>query len=226
MPPSDEELLSSYPADLSTATELTAYRSTWLLSSREALCAAGYEARYWEAVRRIDREEEPGAEEALRSLLANTWTQLGIARAHYRACGDSGISESEMHSARLSAAGGQVRRNWHAQIVAAAQKPETEVWSLIAQVPKWWPRMAQGGGVAVYRQGPTQARLEFRACSLLEIPFYRDANKNVVAVLLDHFCKDLSSSVRWNPKQGRQASFFFHWSDPGRAQPAEAEPRP
>jgi hypothetical protein len=210
IPPSNEELVSSCPADLSTATELTAYRSTWLLASREALGAAGYEARYWEAVRRIDREEEPGAEEALRSLLANTWAPVGIACVHYRACGDSGISESEMHDARLSAEGGQVRRNWHAQIVAAAQKPEVDAWSLIAQVPKWWPRMAQGGGVAVYRQGPTQARIEFCACSLLEIPFYRDSTKNIVAVLLDHFCKDLGSSVRWNPKQG-QASFIFHW---------------
>jgi hypothetical protein len=210
MPPSDDELVASHPTGSSAATEVTAYRSTWLVSSREALRVAGYEARYWAAVRRIDREDEPGAEEALVALVANAWTPIRIARAHYRACGESGISESEMQRARLSTEGGQVRRNWHAQIIAAAQKPDAEAWPLIAQIPKWWPRAAQGGSVSVYRQGPTQARIEYRGCSLLDIPFFRDSNKNVIAAFLSHFCKDLSSSVSGNHKQG-QASFTFRW---------------
>lgn len=210
MPEHDEELISSQPADLSTAGEVTAYRSTWLVSSRDVVRAAGYYDGYCAAIRRMDREEEPGAEETLLSMLANVWIPVRIARVHYRACGESGISESEMQKARITADGGQVRRTWHAQIIAAAQKPDAAAWPLLAQIPKWWPRSAMGGGVAVYRQGAMQARIEYRGCSLLDIPFFRDSTKGVLEMFLGHFCKDLTVSVSGNQKQG-QASFNFRW---------------
>jgi hypothetical protein len=210
LPEQDEELLASHPADLSSVGEVTAYRTTWLVSSRELLRSAGYEDRYLAALRRIDREELPGAEDALLSVVANNWIPIDLAHAHYRACDAAGMSESELNAALITVDGGQVRRTWHAQIIAAAQRPDAETWPLLSQVPKWWPRGAQGGGMAVYRGGPKQARFEYLGCSLLDIPYFRASTRGVLAVFLGRFCRELTCTVSGNPKQGH-SSFTFRW---------------
>jgi hypothetical protein len=64
--------------------------------------------------------------------------------------------------------------------------------------------------VAVYRQGPRQARIEYRHCSLLDVPFFRDSAKGAITMFLSHFCKDLSMNLGGDPTQGN-TSFNFRW---------------
>jgi hypothetical protein len=207
---SEEELLAAQPADLSSAVEVSEYRTTWIVSSTECLRSVGLYDRYRAALRRIDREEQPGVEDAIVALVANNWIPIALARTHYRACDALGMTESELLAAMVTADGGQVRRTWHAQIIAAAQKPAAAPWLLLPQIPRWWPRTASGGALAVYRQGPQQARIEYRGCSLFDIPFYRDSVRGVLSVFVSHFVKDLSISTVPLQKAGN-ASFVLRW---------------
>jgi hypothetical protein len=205
MPEQEEELFASQPADFSTVTPVTHYRSTWIVSSQDCVRSTGMFEQYRAALRRIDREEVPGAEDLILSAVANTWVPIAIARAHYLACDALGLSDREVLAALITADGGQVRRTWHAQIIAAAQKPDAAPWQLLPQIPKMWPRTAQGGGLAVFRLGPQQARIEYRACPLFDSTFYRYAVRAVLFIFVGHFCRDLVLTPVSFSKQGNAA---------------------
>jgi len=166
--------------------------------------------RYRAELARIDREQTPGAEEQITSVLANTWLPVQIAQAHYLAVERLKLSEEQWFQAMLTADGGQVRRTWHAQIIAAAQKPDAVAWELLPQIPKWWPRSAQGGGMALYRLGPKEARIDYYKCMLLDVPMFRDSTRAVLSIFLGHFCPQLSATMLPNRKPGC-ASFVFRW---------------
>lgn len=204
------ELLASYPADLATVSEVTHYRSTWIVSSIDGVRSMGLYDRYRSELARVDREQTPGAEEVITSLLANTWLPIRFALAHYLAVERLGISEERWYQAMLTSEGGQVRRAWHAQIIAAAQRPDAAAWELLPQVPKWWPRSAQGGGMALYRLGPTEARIDYHKCALLDVPVFRHTTRAVLFVYLSHFCSQLSATTLPKRKPGA-ASYVFRW---------------
>lgn len=204
------ELLASFPADLASATEVSHYRSTWIVSSIDCVRSIGQYDRYRDALRRVDREHTPGAEEAIVSALANSWLPIQFAYAHYLALDRLGISEEAWFQAMLTAEGGHVRRTWHAQIIAAAQKPDAAAWGLLPQIPKWWPRSAQGGGMALYRLGPQEARVDYHKCMLLDLPLFLHSSRSVLSIFLSHFCPQLSASTLPHRKPGR-ASFVFRW---------------
>jgi hypothetical protein len=208
--PQEERLLASYPADLSSVTRVTEYRSTWIAASRDLLLSLGLFDRYESALRRIDRERCPGAEEAILSAVANAWLSMPVVRAHYDACQTLGLSESEVLANALSEEGGQVRRAWHAQLIAAAQKPGVTSFTMLSQVPKWWARYANGGGMAVYQQGPQQARMEYRACELFEVPYYIHAVRATLVSFASRFCKELTVKSAAQPS-AEVFSFVLRW---------------
>src|SRR5689334_7372978 len=108
LPDQEEELLASQPADISAAGAVTEYRSTWIVSSLGCIRSIGQFERYREVLQRLDREELPGAEEAILSAVANEWVPIRLARVHYQACDALGLSEREVLASAITADGGQV----------------------------------------------------------------------------------------------------------------------
>ncbi len=48
-------------------------------------------------------------------------------------------------------------------------------WTGLSQFERLWNRVLDGGGVAVYRVGPKDARVEIAALPLVDIPYFRNA---------------------------------------------------
>ncbi|WP_394846861.1 hypothetical protein LZC95_05270 [Pendulispora brunnea] len=48
-------------------------------------------------------------------------------------------------------------------------------WPVLGQLPHLWRRYFVGGGVAIYQEGPKDARVEYVGCTLATIPYFRRA---------------------------------------------------
>jgi hypothetical protein len=156
----------------------TAFRSTWVVSSHESLRAGGH----WELYLRALGE----GRDAILSCVAGTWLPMAVARAHYRACDALGLSSQELIATRRGP-GDHVRRVWFASFIAAAERAGACPWATLSQLDRMWQRAADGGAVAVFRLGATQARIEYVGCELFDIPYFRLAARAVLLMLAEHF---------------------------------------
>ena len=156
-----EETILALPDPRTAIPSVTAFRSTWVVSSLESLRLGGYWDRYLEKL--VDHRDE------VLSCVAGVWLPIDVARAHYRACDALGLSSEDM-SALGRGPGGQVRRAWHATLIAAAGKPEISPWDVLPQIES---------GVATNgrrrRGGPVPSRAETSPNRVRGLPPVRDA---------------------------------------------------
>jgi hypothetical protein len=193
-----ETVALDFPASVEPATE---FRSTWVVSSLEGLRAHGHFDRY-QALLRSHHDE-------VLNCVAGAWLPMKAVRAHYAACEALSLSTEEV--ARMSREGGAVRRAWHSNIIAAAQRPGAEIWGILKQLHKLWLRGSNGGAAAVFQLGPKRARVEYVGCELFDIPYFRDAVGAVLLILGSHLCPTL----RVTPFEGGQpgsARYILDWT--------------
>lgn len=110
----------------------------------------------------------------LLEAVAGGWVHVDAAFAHYRACEALGFAASEQAAFGKKS----LERIGETMVGTAfrlARKAGATPWLLLPQIHRFWSRAYDGGGVAVYKIGPKDARLDLVDFSLCEFPFYRRA---------------------------------------------------
>jgi hypothetical protein len=64
--------------------------------------------------------------------------------------------------------------------VRVARQTGVTMWTPLGQLHRLWDRMFIGGGVAVYKLGPKEARIELVGCTLAPIPYFRTGLRGVL----------------------------------------------
>ena len=173
-----EEAIVPLPGPRAKIPPVTAYRSTWVVSSLDGLRSHGHFERYLGGLREHRGE--------ILSCVAGTWLPMPVVRAHYQACDALGLSEEQITEMALGP-GARVRRAWYSRLIAVAEKSHGDPWSVLAQLDRTWQRGANGGATAVFRVGPKDARVEYVGCELFRIPYFCQALRGVLVSLVERF---------------------------------------
>ena len=152
--PANEEVHLPFPAPSKALVPLTTqFRSTWLTSSVRAVKSRGRWDDYLVALPRQHHD-------AVENSVAGVWLPVDVAIAHYDACDKLNFTPME-----LFVIGGEVHTTAQASVFSMLVKLATGAgatpWTAASQFNRLWSRVWIGGGVAVYKLGPKEARLEF-----------------------------------------------------------------
>ncbi len=206
LPGQGEELLIPFPggATRQTVPIATKFRSTWLSSSLRSLRERGLLDRYLGYLPAQHHE-------AVMTTVAGVWLPTEVATAHYEACDRLGLSEE----AQL-AIGAEVGAHAQGTVLGTAVRLARDVgvtpWTIVSRFPQVWSRVWVGGGVAVYKLGPKEARLEIAGWPCARIPYLRTAMRGVTGGLIEMFCR--KAFVTAIPKlcDDRTLAYRFSWA--------------
>jgi hypothetical protein len=158
----------------------TKFRSTWLTSSIRAIKERG---RWDEYLVHLPEEHHSAVEESV----AGTWLPVSVAVAHYAACDKLAFSPIE-----LVAIGREVHTYAQATVLSALVKLAVGAgvtpWTAFSQFNRLWDRVWIGGGVAAFKIGPKEARLEIVGWPCARSTYIRHAMRGVTVGMLEMFC--------------------------------------
>jgi hypothetical protein len=195
-----ETVVLPFPGPRESISPATEFRSTWLTSSLEGLRQHGHLDRYLSLLTSHQNE--------ITTCVAGSWISIAVALAHYHACERLRLSPEEIEA--MARGGGNVRRAWYANVIASAQRPDTSMWTVLAQLQKFWLRSANGGAVAVFQVGPHSARLHYVGCPLFNVPYFREAFRVVVMLLAQHVHEDVVFTML-PPNRVDEVEYRLHW---------------
>jgi hypothetical protein len=165
-----EECLIAAPAGVRAVTDV---RSTLLQSSIGTLRNRGYYERYLTLL-------SPTYRDAILGSIAPEWMPLEAAIAHYDACQRLELSSAELVHLGEDV-GSRIQGTFIGTIVRKARTIGLTPWVPLAQFQRLWERLMQGGGIALYRTGPKDARIEVYQLPLARFPYFRSAFCGVIA---------------------------------------------
>jgi hypothetical protein len=178
-------------------------RSTLLIASLASITAAGYADAYFAAL--------PAQYHAtLRDAVAGVWLPVDVAMAHYTACSALGLPREAL--ARL---GRTVGERTQGTLLGTAVRMAREVgatpWTVLPQFQRFWNRAYDGGGIAIYKLGPKEARVEVYKTQPLDTTYYRAALCGLAAGVLELFCTRAYVTERPGPRAPASAVFRAQW---------------
>lgn len=165
-----EECLIALPASLVVVNQV---RSTLVQSSLNALRTQGHFARYEANLNSQFRERILGS-------LGPEWLPLSAAEAHYQACEDLALSPEEIQRMGEDV-GDRIQGTFLGTLVRKARVVGLTPWLLLGQFERLWERLMTGGGVALYKSGPKDARVEICGLPLARFAYFRSAFCGVIS---------------------------------------------
>ncbi|WP_394828983.1 hypothetical protein [Pendulispora albinea] len=156
------------------------FRSTWIVASQNALRDCGFFDRYTRLLPEVYRDQ-------LLTGVVGVWLPMHVAIAHYTTCDRLGLSEAEMASL------GRILPRHPANMFRTvaghlAKQVGATPWLPILSAPRMWGHVCVGGGLAVHKEGPKDARLELLECALGHIPYFRAGFMAIAEGLCRPFC--------------------------------------
>lgn len=198
-----EEVVLPFPAPRASIAPATHYRSTWIVSSLQALRNAGHYERYLELLPAGSRDE-------IVNVVAGIWLPMPVAKTHYVACDRLGLDVDQQIGMGLSV-GERAQGTLLSTVVRAARGAGVTPWTIFPQFHRLWQRGCEGGAAAVTKLGPKDARAEFIGLELMDIDYFRNAFRGVVHGVVALFCKKLY--VHEEPRRARgEVAFHVQWA--------------
>jgi hypothetical protein len=179
VPPRSEVVLA-FPEPIKPLGKV---RSTFVIGSIDTMKGAGQYEAY---VAHLAAEHR----DALLGAVPATWLPVDVATAHYRACNALGLAPSEAArrgGAALERLGGLV----YGTALQMAKQAGATPWTVLPALQRFWSRAYDGGGIAVYKVGPKDARVDLVSCGLCQVPYYRHALAGLLQGLIALFCGTL-----------------------------------
>jgi hypothetical protein len=199
-PPQGAEVLLPLPDRILPVTHV---RSTVLLASIEGVRQSGR----FDAYRRLVPAQH---HQALFESVAGAWLPVEAGRAHYLACDKLGVSPSEQvqmgHRTAERAGESMV-----GTVMRLAKQAGATPVLYFTQLQRLWARAYDGGGIAVYKTGPKDARLDVVSFSLCESPFYRNALRGWVQGLAALFSTRVYLREAPQPAGSNSVSYIAQW---------------
>jgi hypothetical protein len=84
-------------------------------------------------------------------------------------------------------------------------------WTILPRVQRFWRRGYDGGGLAVFKLGPKEARIDVAEFSLCTIPFYRRALMGWVSGITELFCSKAYVHEKGSPHGAHSLSVRVQW---------------
>ncbi|MFI5299794.1 MAG: hypothetical protein ACHREM_17035 [Polyangiales bacterium] len=199
-----EEILVPFPHGVGRESVpiASSFRSTWLASSLRSLRERGLLARY------LTHLPTQYHEDVLTSV-AGVWLPTAVATAHYEACERLGLSEA-MQLAMGAEVGKYAQGTVFGTAVRLAKGAGVTPWTIMERYPQIWSRVWIGGGVAVYKLGPKDARVEIAGWPCARIPYLRVAMRGVTGGLMTLFCR--RAVVTAIPKYCTDLTLGYHFA--------------
>lgn len=145
---------------------VTHIRGIMLVKSVENLRKAGHFERY-------AAHASPALRQTIEFTLAASWVPIDVCEAHYAACDQLGLSESEIE--RLGEMlGEEIGASMMGLLLKSTRSAGVEsTWASLKQCGRFWDRAYQGGGVTLLQAGPKDSVMEYHGISLAKSRHWR-----------------------------------------------------
>ncbi|HEY6464088.1 MAG TPA: hypothetical protein VIY73_28160 [Polyangiaceae bacterium] len=161
----------------------TMVRSTLIAASIESLRARGLYDRYAVRLADADRSE-------LAAVVGGAWIPMSLAAAHYRACDSLRLCVGEQLDVALKV-GMHLHGTFLGAMLRMARTVGVTPWGALAYTDKLYERLFRGGGIAVTRVGPKDARVDLVGNPLCQMEYFRVGVRGVYQAALELFCERL-----------------------------------
>lgn len=170
------------PSRMGTATMV---RSTLVAASIQSLRARGLYDRYAVRLAEADRNE-------LATAVAGLWIPMSLAAAHYGACESLRLCPGEQLDIALKV-GMRLHGTFLGAMLRMARTVGVTPWGALAYTDKLYERLFRGGGIAVTRVGPKDARVDMVGNPLCQTEYFRVGVRGVYQAALELFCERLTT---------------------------------
>jgi hypothetical protein len=179
-------------------------RSTVILASASTVRAIGRWDDYVAAIPADSRDAIVGA-------VAGTWIPFDLAAHHYAACDALGLSPDA-----IAANGRRTFENvggtLFGTILRMAKSAGVTPWSFIEQLPRFWSRSYDGGGIEIVQVGPKEARIRVVSVSLIDSPYFRHALRGLLGAVMERFCTKAYVHEPHVPRPPATVTFRLQWA--------------
>ena len=182
----------------------SAARSTLVTTSIQSLRARGLHGRY---ERRLPREHR----DELLAVVAGTWLPMDAALAHYQACDALGLDEDEQLAIAMNV-GDRVHGTFLGAMLRTARTLGVTPWAALGQSTKLYERLFCGGGIAVSKKGPKDARVDLVGNALCSIEYFRVGVRGVYQAGLQMFCRRVTTFELVQRATPRSMSIRIAWA--------------
>jgi hypothetical protein len=182
---------------------LTRVRSTLLVASIATVRRLGYFDAYSAAL-------APDRRTAVLECVAGVWLPLASAAAHYAACDTLGLGDEAQVGIGRSV-GVQLQGTLTSIVLRMAKEGGVTPWTVMPQFHTFWSRLFDGSGLAAWKVGPKEARLDVVGMPLCASRYFRNALRGQAMVILDLFCKKSYMTERPGAARGLY-SFRVQWA--------------
>jgi hypothetical protein len=188
------------PARMGVATVA---RSTLVTASIQSLRARGLYERY--AVRLAEDQRA-----ALSTEIAGVWIPMSLTVAHYRACDALRLCIGEQLDIALEV-GQQMHGTFLGAMLRLAKSVGVTPWAALAYSGKLYERLFRGGGIAVTRTGPKDARVDMVGNPLCDIEYFRVGVRGVFESALELFAARVTTHEIPRRYQGLDMGIRISW---------------
>lgn len=199
-----EEIVLPFPIERELVPIASQFRSTWLSSSLKGIRERGLLEKYLVFLPSIHHEP------ILHSIVG-VWLPIEVAHAHYEACDRLELSDDEIY-----AIGAEIAERVHGTVLHTAVRLAKGVgvtpWTILPQLQRLWDRIWVGGGVAAFKLGPKEARIEIVGWPCARFRYTRIAMRGVISSLVALFCTRIW--VQEIPSQctSLRLAYRLHWA--------------
>ncbi|WP_394835240.1 hypothetical protein LVJ94_52955 [Pendulispora rubella] len=199
-----EEIVVALDVPRNRVPLTTKFRSTWIVASQNALRDCGFFDRYTKLLSQVHRD-------ILLTAVVGTWLPVSVAVAHYSACDELGLSEGD-----IKTIGTILTRHLNNAFVSVAGRFARQVgatpWLPLSYARRVWDRMCTGGAIAVYKEGPKEARVEVLGCTLGHIPYFREGLRDLGSGLGALFCEAMYVKLLPTAKEPTTIVYRASWA--------------
>jgi hypothetical protein len=181
----------------------TMVRSTLVSASIQSLRARGLYDRYALRLVEADRDE-------LASAVAGVWMPMSLAVAHYRACESLRLCVGEQLDIARKV-GMHLHGTFLGAMLRLARTAGVTPWGALAYTDKLYERLFRGGGIAVTRVGPKDARVDMVGNPLCQMEYFRVGVRGVYQAALELFCERMSTHEIPRPYSGLDMAVRISW---------------
>jgi hypothetical protein len=198
--PKGAEVVAPFPKSVQAVRHV---RSTILVASVDNLRHLGYFDAY------LPHLPEEHRSAVLESVAA-VWVPIDAAHAHYSAIDALALPPSvqiAMGRRAMDRVGGTLLGT----SLSVAKQVGATPWTILPHVQRFWHRGYDGGGLAVIKLGPKEARIDVAEFSLCTMAFFRRALMGWVASLTELFCTKASVHENGSPHGPHSLSVRLQW---------------
>lgn len=177
-----EEILLPFPGGSAALVPMTTQvKGTWIASVVRTFRGSTHYDEYL-------RQLAPESRDAVLGAIAGDWVPIDVLLAHYDACDRMRLPAEEILSigrAAIQHAQGTLLAISARATARALMTP----WTLLAQLQRFWDRFFVGGGVAVHKVGPKEARAELVQFPGCRYRHFQIAMRGVLHPITEMFCQ-------------------------------------